>query len=175
MQYKTTYKQAYSDISQAFTQAIFDQSLTPRTADNDVTATASEWAVIKGAFKSSKDCAVGHIDECWVPGETMNGQPNLANDVPSFIDSSGRAWAIYFKSENVYFVDTNGAKKPNKFGKDRWVFVLAQKDDSRVSVGLPDRVGISMQGGAVTNSDVTTASEYCHYPPCYYYSWLYEQ
>lgn len=171
IEYRAKYKQAYADISQAFAGAIAEQTLTPRTGWSDAVATASEWAVMKGAFKVAKECAAGHLDECWPPGEKINGAPDT--DEQSFIDASGRSWAEYFYLENVYFVDTNGYKGPNQFGKDRWFFATANADEPRLSVGLPDRIGISISGDPPNELDQTTASSICHYPPCYYYTWLF--
>jgi len=171
-QYKTMYKQAYSDMSQAFAQAISEQSLTPRTADDDAIATASEWAVMKAAFKVTKNCpSPNNLDKCWPPGEKIGGQPDYTES--SFIDNSGRIWAEYYYLANVYFVDTNGFKGPNKFGKDRWFFTLAQQADPRVTVGLPDKVAITITGGSPDSMDQSSANGICSYPPCYYYSWLY--
>lgn len=170
LEYKSKYKQAYADMSQAFAQAIFEQTLTPRTGWNDAVGTASEWAVMKSAFKVSKACAAGDLDSCWPPGEKINGAPDT--DEESFIDVSGRSWAEYYYLANVYLVDTNGYKGPNQFGKDRWFFTTANANEPRLSVGLPDRITISATGDPVNQMDQLTATSICHYPPCYFYSWL---
>lgn len=167
--YKVAYKKAYSDISQAFAQALSDGSLMPRTGVSDTVATAADWAVLKAAFKVSKDCTAAQLNSCWAQGETVNdangGFPNTGSSL-SFIDVSGRSWALYYDSESRFFVDTNGFKSPNKFGKDRQMFELKNQDNSRCTTGLPVKVQNIMD-------DKTTANDWCHYPPCYYNSWLY--
>ena len=174
MQYKASYKQAYSDISQAFEQAIIEKSFTARTTKQDVTATASEWEVMKNAFKVTKVCNTSLLYDCWVnadgvcpscAGGGANGLPGQGSS-NSFIDASGRAWAQFHCYENIYLVDTNGNKYPNVFGKDRWMFTLQNADGTRTTVGYPAKVGILV-------NDQKTSSTWCNYPPCYYYSWLY--
>jgi len=167
MQYKIAYKKAYSEFSQAFLQAISEQSLTSRKATDDADATASEWAVIKNAFKVSKDCPDGQISQCWAPGDTIWNRPAPGyGGSPSFIDASGRAWVMYYEEQNMYFVDTNGNKKPNKFGQDRWIFTMLDDSNEPVETGLPTRVGPPFD-------DFLTSSGWCNYPPCYYKSWLF--
>ena len=169
MEYKTAYKKAYSDISQAFAQAIYDQSLTPRTALFDVVAADSEWNVLKSAFKVAKECTTAQLYDCWVNADkvcTGTCAGNCPYSSYSFIDASGRSWAQYYYKMNIYLVDTNGFKPPNQFGKDRWMFVLQNSDGTTTVTGLPVKVGIYVE-------DQTGASVWCTYPPCYYKSWLY--
>lgn len=75
----------------------------------------------------------------------------------------------YWLSENIYLVDVNGSKGPNKFGKDRFPFFLAKKGENgklkRVDTGLPQAV--------IPQSDILTPNSYCNNAPCYYQSWLY--
>lgn len=175
--YKTLYKQAYADFSQAFMQAISEGSMTPRTAVADATATASEWSVLKGAFKIAKDCSTGPltIADCWAPGDqTCTGA--CGGDSPrsgslSFIDSAGRSWATFGGTpqvENIYLVDTNGFKSPNRFGKDRWLFTFMDTNNNRISTGLPAKTGIPL------NDISTSAGGWCNYPTCYFKSWLFD-
>lgn len=172
--FKVAYKKAYSDMSQAFAQSLADGSLQPRsTAYWDWDATASEWAVIKNAFKVVKDCLPEQLDSCWFPNDLVcNGtcgypSPASSHASNSFVDASGRSWAEYDGNENFYVIDTNGLKPPNRFGKDRWVFTFRNTDGSRTKAGLPAKVGI------YPNSDQLTKGDWCQYPPCNYYSWLY--
>lgn len=173
--FKVAYKRAYSDISQASEQAIQDNSLTPRSNIIDSVATTSEWGVLKGAFKVATECSEAQLNNCWVDGDKvwLNTLPNTTYS-QSFIDASGRSWAEYRNDQNIYLVDTNGFKPPNRFGKDRWIFQLRNADNSATTVGLPAKIGI--QSG--TGSDVTSTSDprspyWCQYPPCYYQSWLF--
>lgn len=166
--YKAAYKKAYSDISQAFAQALSDGSMTPRTDVYDSVATAADWSILKAAFKVSKECTAAQLSSCWAQGDTVNdangGFPNTGSS-QSFIDVSGRSWALYYDQESKFFVDTNGFKAPNKFGKDRQMFRLGRQNEGWADVGLPT---------VVLNwiPDKTTADDWCHYPPCYYKSWL---
>ena len=170
MEYKTAYKKAYSELSQAFVQAIANYDLTPRTAGYDAVATDSEWNVIKSAFKVAKECTRAQLNSCWAAGDKIyqNGYPNTSVSL-SFVDVSGRSWAQYCNDENIYIVDTNGFKPPNQFGKDRWIFIPQNSDGTRTSVGLPAKIGNFR--GDKTTMDV----DWCRYPPCYYQSWLYDQ
>lgn len=175
--FKVAYKKAYSDMSQAFAQAIQDQYLTPRTGVGDTAATTSEWAVMQNAFKASKICPATHLWDCWIDNDRICvgcggsfGKPDTAS--ASFIDASGSSWAQYSTNENIYLVDTNGFKPPNKFGKDRWMFTLRNADNARTTTGLPSKVGILYTSDIITTADPQSPN-WCRYPPCYYYSWLY--
>jgi type II secretory pathway pseudopilin PulG len=172
-QYKTAYKKAYSDISQAFAQAISQNTLTPRTAWSDLDATTSEWNVMKSAFKVAKDCAPAQLSSCWADGDKVCtgacglGSPKVGT-AASFVDASGRSWAQYYSYQSIYLVDTNGFKGPNKFGKDRWMFNTRTAGDTIVTTGLPAKIGV--YSGDILGP---ASSDWCTYPPCYYKSWLY--
>lgn len=173
-QYRSAYKKAFSDFNQAFALPIANKTLTERTGSFDATATASEWAVLKSAFKITQDCTTAaQLYSCWANGDQVctapcgTGTPAIGNGSLSFIDSAGRSWAEYSMSENLYLVDTNGFKGPNQFGKDRWTFTFWDGAEARITSGLPVQIG-------VYNGDVVTAGTgWCTYPPCYYKSWLY--
>lgn len=174
-EFKIAYKKAYSDLSQAFTQAINDNSLTARPGQFDTTATASEWAAIQNAFKVEQSCTPAQLNSCWVDGDKVyqNTHPSTASS-SSFVDGSGRSWAEYSSLENLYLVDTNGFKQPNKFGKDRWIFTFRDSNNVRVATGLPYKVGIFTGDNTVIGDYPAADSDWCQYPPCYYYSWLYK-
>lgn len=181
VQFKSAYKKAYSDISQAFQLALFANNIRARNAKFDEAATISEFKVMKEAFKVAKDCPSSErsIYSCWKKGDSLCGGScssgnssdglDLSNGAPTavsnaFIDASGRSWAAYSSSENIYLVDTNGFKGPNLFGKDRWYFMLADKSGNRISEGYAVKV--------ITADDVLSQSSFCKHPPCYYKSWL---
>lgn len=167
-EFKTAYKKAYSEINQVFMQAIQEQSFTPRTAAaGDSTATAAEWDVIKAGFKIAKECDTSHLSDCWADADTIWGGPSLGTSSYSFIDTSGRTWAEGNYNENIYLVDTNGLKPPNRFGKDRWIFTSQNADGSRLSSGYPAKIGPLI-------GDQITSNAACLHPPCYYQSWLYD-
>jgi len=67
----------------------------------------------------------------------------------------------------MILVDTNGFKGPNKYGRDRWLFTLQDRYGERLQTGLPEKIGFFV-------GDRKTVTEDCHYPPCYFKSWLYE-
>ena len=174
VEYKTAYKKAFSDTSQVFSQAIQEQSLTPRTGVwNDLAATTSEWNALKNGLKITKECATTDLYSCWVDSDRVctgacgGNRPINNATCSSFIDSAGRSWALYAGNQNIFLVDTNGFKEPKKFGKDRWMFTLFDEKNTSITNGFPAKVGI-YQG-----ADQTVQTDWCNYPPCYYKSWLF--
>ena len=92
-------------------------------------------------FKVTKQCIAGNGSECWNSvGEKyyFNAKPD---DISySFIDSSGMVWSMYWAGESEIFVDTNGSKKPNQWGKDRFAFYLYGADKTFDSGEIPVKV-----------------------------------
>lgn len=178
-QYKTAYKKAYSDISQAFALPIKDGSMTPRTAWYDGAATYDDWNVFRNSMKITKDCTNGVqfytpasiFYDCWADGEKINSNnaPKPGWYSQSFIDASGRSWASYAWNLSIFFVDTNGTKGPNQFGKDRWEFEFKTANGGGLVTGLPAKIA------PYYNGDIPTVADplYCNNPPCYFKSWLY--
>jgi prepilin-type N-terminal cleavage/methylation domain-containing protein len=168
----TAYKKAYTDLTQAFTMAITEEELIPRSTQFDTTATESEWSAMKKKFRVQKECALNDLYSCWEDADQVctgvcgMGAPHIAFSL-SFIDVSGRSWAQYSYNENIYLVDTNGFKSPNKFGQDRWMFTLV-RGGIRIDNGLPEQVKPLVE-------DQLTSNYWCHHAPCYYHSWLYEK
>ncbi len=162
LEYKTAYKKAYSDFSQALVSSLNNDEIIPRNQSNDENATNSEWLALKGKFTIVQECTPKELYNCWEKGDTFNGMPNTGYG-KAFVDSTGRVWALYFSSENIYLVDINGDKKPNKFGKDRFVFFLGNSK-GRINKGLATRV--------IPANDQLIQNNWCNYPPCYYTSWL---
>jgi hypothetical protein len=123
-------------------------------------------------FKATKICT--DVRSCF---ECTNGQAlNPAGTAPnyygcaaysnySFIDNSGRAWAMYYNEQEIFFVDINGFKGPNHLGKDRWAFLLPTPKNSRTNKSfiVPEY-----------NSDVKTKSRNCPSGDCKYYSVFYK-
>ncbi len=167
MQYKSAYKKAYSDFSNVLSRALSEDELVPRTSTWDINAGTSEWNAMKKYFKVVQECE--KLTPCWVLADTFGEMPQITANCPAFVDISGRVWVAYWLSENIYLVDVNGSKGPNKFGKDRFPFFLAQKGENgnlkRVDTGLPQAV--------IPQSDILTPNSYCNNAPCYYQSWLY--
>ena len=187
-QFKTAYKKAYSDLNQVLMSALAYNEMPYRLNKFDTNATKAEFAIIKSGFKVTKQCNRDDFYECWAKGDTVcggacstgntddgvdmdNGQP-LPRYIPElnpFVDMSGRTWATFLESENLYLVDTNGLAGPNRFGKDRWLFTFANQDGTRTSSGYPVKVR------PYATTDHLTVDSFCKRPPCYYYTWLYER
>lgn len=171
--FKTSYKKAYSLAAQAVLQCSADNSFMERTGWTDATNNTANWNAFMAKFKVVKTCDGGStpLSQCWdITGEQFNNSSAPVNANPGFVDASGMAWVQ--GSSNGYstitgdvFVDTNGFKKPNKFGHDRFRIYFVTADGAIATPGLPIKVKSDPD---FVNSDPT----YCKYPPCYYTSWL---
>lgn len=183
-QFKSAYKKAYNEFSQAFQEPIFYSELN-RSKRLEENATEQELQILKSKLKILIECNIkGEIAECWAPGadkvcsgSCATGDPNTplgTNGLPGqnrekcFIDVSGRNWCTFNNDENIFFVDTNGLKNPNRFGKDRFMFTFANENGSRCTSATCYKKIIPYQ------KDITTQTSWCMYPPCYYESWLLE-
>ena len=171
--YKTAYKKVYAELSEAVREAIFNQEFI-RTSFYNGDATANEFDIIKKKFKVSKECSESNTFDCWVDADRVQvtgediqtGYPR--KEVVAFIDEIGRNWTIYYASENIFLVDTNGFKAPNQFGKDRWIFTFVDTNGYRTDNSAQYRAV------APFLPDQTTKNSWCQHPPCYYHSWLYK-
>lgn len=170
--YKTAYKKVYAELSEAVREAIFNQEFI-RTERWQDAAAINELEIFKSKFKILKECSKSMPFDCWQKADYVCGD-NCGAEIPSinrsscFIDASGRNWCNFDSSENIYIVDTNGFKEPNKFGKDRWIFTFADQNGIKADSALNYRKIIPLKG------DFLTGNVWCHYPPCYYHSWLYK-
>ena len=186
VQYKSAYKKVYSELSQVFQEALFNQEFV-RTTKVDRTAGLQEFNLLKSKFKVVKDCPINTgIEKCWKKGDTICGGSctsgnasdgiDLNNGAPKegrascFVDASGRSWCNFSDDENLFMVDTNGDKKPNLFGRDRWIFTFGN-DANRRAYRKQDYKKVIPD---CQNKDFLTQDSWCKHPPCYYYSWLYE-
>lgn len=172
-QFKTCYKKAFSDISQAFERAQGDNEIVPLTGVSSATGGESNFAVLKSKFSVVKSCDNWNVSQCWAAGEAWRYE---SDDVPSFIDKSGMAWRLrdpdYYQVSTILLVDVNGDKKPNKYGQDRFALIFANStknswDDN--DMGMPTK--IVPFADTIDNSQDTCPSASTH--PCYYKSWLY--
>ena len=169
--FKTAYKQAYSDINQAFAQAFKDGELI-RTTQAQHSATIEEFNILKQNLKVAKECIPSELYSCWAQGDTVcggtcssgqldeNGQEIFANGNPpntvsSFVDVSGRSWVPYNYTENTFLVDVNGFKGPNKFGQDRFLFKPLDSKNAR-TVNYKTNPPVRM--GPVFNYNITAKS-----------------
>ena len=171
-EYKVGYKKAFSDLSQAAAEGVAFGEFPYRENKYDNDTTIEEWNILKNRFGVLKVCENYNPFDCWVDADRIFDEPKT-HLTYSFVDLSGRAWIIYYRFENIYMVDTNGDKSPNKFGKDRWVFTFADDNGSRICGGNPCRnPGTPKCVIPYINTDIKTSSTICHYPPCNYKSWL---
>ena len=183
-QFKIAYKKAYSDISQAFQEGIVEGKFN-RTVHWDGNSWLEEMNLLKEKFKIALDCPTNKgtkENACWKKGDTVCGGScktgnsedgiDYEDGVPypssnCFVDGAGRSWCSFDNSENMFLVDTNGFAKPNRFGKDRFMFTFADKNGKRTFNASSYAKVIPYA------SDTTTATWTCKHPPCYYKSWLY--
>lgn len=188
-QYKSAYKKAYSALSQAFLKASQEGDIVPMTGTYSSQGSEANFAAIKKQFIVSKECEKTELSKCWdITGEKWNLE---GSDVPSFVDNSGVAWRLRQQdSTNVIpliFVDTNGMKKPNKYGQDRFMFLFSNGANvvlSKSSVFASYSTNADFIAGGqpikmIPFFDVTidnaTNIKYCPSlatQPCYFTSWL---
>ncbi len=178
-QFKTAYKKAYSDLQQVIMLSLAYNEMPYRSSANDMQATIKEFEKITAGLIVSKQCNESNFYECWAKGDTVcggacssgnaedgidmeNGAPNPSGSPQPFLDLSGRSWAVYEKTHNIYLVDTNGLSGPNLFGKDRWMFTFADENNNRVITGYPKKLK------PYVGMDMTTVTAFCKHPPCYY-------
>ena len=182
VQFKTGFKKAFSVLSQAVLKARTEDSLTaakntlPRPTDFD-----KNFLAIMSEFKVQKQCINDDNSQCWEAGGEKYGL-NFSSGYPysgsySFIDASGMAWSQFYYGSLCIFVDTNGFKKPNQWGKDRFVFyVLDQNGVDETSMEAPIKVVVADDwgtGNICTSNACGTASNK-DYKKYYGTRWLYQ-
>ncbi|MFA7659550.1 MAG: hypothetical protein WCY19_08965 [Candidatus Gastranaerophilaceae bacterium] len=136
IQYKSAYKKAFSAASQALAMANQQYLLAAATGEGDYTNHPNNFLAFKDQFKVVKECLNNNNSQCWdSTGEkTSSGYPH--EETYAFIDSSGMAWSMYYGGLLQIFVDTNGFKKPNQWGKDRFGLKF-KSDNGTFNSGLP--------------------------------------
>ncbi|MFA7659520.1 MAG: hypothetical protein WCY19_08815 [Candidatus Gastranaerophilaceae bacterium] len=139
IQYKSAYKKAFSAASQALAMANQQYLLAAATGEGDYTNHMNNFLAFKDQFKVVKECLSWNNSQCWnIDGDKYgNGFPQEGSY--AFIDVSGMTWSMYWSGSGLIFVDTNGLKKPNKWGKDRFGIRLVGVEN-KTEVGLPTRV-----------------------------------
>jgi prepilin-type N-terminal cleavage/methylation domain-containing protein len=177
-EYKTAYKKAFAIASQVTNQARTESMFMERSAASDPVVTLYNFNIFKSYFSVTKECINNNNNQCWNEnGENFctdtcspshpQGGPRMS--VKAFVDASGMAWTMYSDSEDMIVVDTNGDNAPNKFGKDRWMFVFKDHQNHRITVGAPYKIGPYYNIDAISSDTFA-----CHYPPCYFQKWLKE-
>lgn len=165
-QFKTAYKKAYSVACQAWQKAYTDNLLVPRAMSSDA-ANQTNFDAFKSEFDVVKDCSGGDPYDCWSSdgNKWYGAYPDPS--AHAFIDKSGMAWTQAIYNHERFMVDTNGSKKPNQWGKDR--FPLTNfVNGSEANKGIPDSIHIYYQDRSPngTNGDCPETQT------CYYQSWI---
>lgn len=146
--YKIAYKKAYSNASQALMEANQKGLISEIFLINDFTNNQQNFLSFMDQFNVAKKCIDIVNRECWDSSgekygkgwDSNGGAPYPDSHTYSFIDSSGMAWSMSFEGASRYFfVDTNGFKKPNQWGKDRFTFFLYDINNN-YRLGIPIRV-----------------------------------
>ena len=175
-QFKTAYKKAYSEASQAVNSCIADNSFVERTAWSDAVNNATNWDAFRAKFRASKYCdgTTVTIDSCWdMTGEKFNtGTAPLTSGI-GFIDQSGKAWVKGTSGFGPVYtgdvlVDTNGFKGPNKFGQDRFRLTFTASDGNIATAGIPVKVLPDIDFPGYNATYCPSGASH----PCYYTSWL---
>ena len=141
-EFQTGAKKALSVANQAYKIAQIDNGGGFGAYDGGTSAKAvDKFNAIKSQLKVVKDCAfnTNTKGQCWptsgvgLTNYTVSGCPQLSNDGNQFVNNSfttadGMYWMLYSHSlttgDEVLFVDINGDKKPNDWGKDVFLFKL---------------------------------------------------
>lgn len=140
IQYKSAYKKAFSVLSQALIEAN-GQNITVNVNTGGIIDTTNFLAIMP-QFVTIKECTSNNNSLCWDSSGELFGLDYSSGypiaSYPSFIDKSGMAWTLISGSEGRIAVDINGFKKPNQWGKDRFVFLLV--DNNGGVTGLPAKI-----------------------------------
>lgn len=185
IQYQNAYKKAYAISVQAISNASANKELEYVPSTSTWTKRNVNFFYFRSYFKVIKDC--GTVDsagvatvattptDCWAVGDFYDTDQPTAAATVSFIDSAGMSWIQWKPTvESVgalIFVDTNGIKKPNKFGQDRFPFAIVDKIGGSSTNTTPTTVQPHATDYTVYNA-VSCPSGASH--PCYYQSWLFD-
>lgn len=137
-QYKTAYKKAFSVLNQAIMSANQQNLINPTANEGDANHVLN-FLTVMDQFQVSKKCVNNDNANCWdSSGEKFdNGLGNLypTSAVYAFIDNSGMAFSMFYSGLPWVLVDTNGFKKPNQWGKDRFALYGTTATDQEGRVG----------------------------------------
>lgn len=141
-QFKAAYKKAFAIANQAILSANQQDLIAPTSGEGDYANHLNNFLSFMAQFKVEKKCITNNNSECWeATGEKARASADQwypKSSSYAFIDSSGTAWSMYYAGFCIIFVDTNGFKTPNQWGKDR--FILNPATSSGVSAaGTPIR------------------------------------
>lgn len=167
--FKIAYKKAYSTACQSWNKALSDGLIQTRANWNDDTSNNNNFNAFMSEFSIVKVCDNNNNSNCWVSNDKLWGGPS--NEAHAFIDSSGMAWSqecFALGCGGSIFVDTNGSKGPNIFGKDRFPFFPVPAGQNWASPwvgGFPIKL-------VTPNDQITPDTMECPYGNCYFASWL---
>lgn len=172
-EYKTGYKKAYSDLSQAFNSVSMENDFVNNGNVTEGPGIKNNFDKIKAKFKIVKECNNSLAEGCWVDACMNDGDcwsalqaENSQGKSWGFIDASGRAWINYKKSFALWpIVDINGSKLPNRMGRDRFPFLLNDKTGG--IYGTPYKI-------TITPDWLGASPTVCSLGNCYYQSWIYK-
>lgn len=177
-QYKTAYKKAYSVATQAWQKALNDNNIVARTGWGDASAKVTNFNAFKSYFNVATDCTSNNT-QCWAMStndEYYANQPSTTATL-AFTDTSGMSWSLTDNggaTGSEILVDTNGLKKPNKYGQDRFVLIPSINGSATTLAGLAN--GILPPGECLSTSNcyasytLVCPSVASH--PCYFKTWL---
>lgn len=171
-QFKTAYKKAFSVASQAVLSANQKDLFAYANGEGDYTDQLANFQAFMSQFEVVKKCINSDGYECWSSSgeKLMSTYPDQYSY--AFIDSSGMSWAMYYGGLLIIFVDTNGFKKPNQAGKDRFILYAKSGEPGEPSyggTGIPNKIKPAPDNSWACSSPNVCATQNNFYNT----SWLY--
>ncbi len=145
--YVTGLKKAYSNLSNAMALAMRDDEVLEYYSDGRIDWSNSFSGIVNKYMKVVKTCDSSNYSECVEVDE--NGEPiqgNISGDI--FVTADGMTWGGY----NIT-VDINGKKGPNRWGRDIFIFEIADSNRNGVAQGTVIPVGSRLYAKYVHNAD----------------------
>lgn len=130
-QYKVAYKKALSTAAQAIQKANSEYLFVEQSHNQNPDVHKENFIIFMNQFKTIKQCLNNNNDQCW----EKDGEDFCIDEYPpknalAFIDSSGVAWSMFHNGGTWFLIDTNGFKKPNQWGKDRFAIKTNASDET---------------------------------------------
>ncbi len=186
-QFKAAYKKAYSDASRVWNLMAANSEIEVRRGRYEGGMATNDFSNFQNYFKILKNCNTQTVYECFT--NSTNAEGFFAENYPStnvsnrtFIDSQGRSWGFIgdgFTAGAFIIVDTNGNKKPNRLGIDRFPFISTAtncdwEETQSNKNGRLDECNINIMPIRLLPAPdyLIVHSYWCKTPPCYYTKWL---
>lgn len=169
---KAAYKNAFADASQSLMRARTNNELVDIKGDSS--NIVSNIRILEKYFSVTKSCTDAVAQGCWVDN-CIAGEQDCFWSMPAdnrqgksegFIDSAGRSW-IFYNIDYSWFimlVDTNGAKTPNRLGRDRFPLFFYDANNA-ANAKIPVKIRPFMD-------IISPVSTECTFGNCYFTSWL---